>query len=145
MEGAEVNKFRLTNVFLLFLWIGEGLQAKPGLEALTGSPGGAPPCETSPPPLSPLPLIVSIGWLPQAWKEGPPLVERARIPDDFIINSPVPLINQWAKALPCATQLSHQMSSPPQWRTVLSPGLRADRETPSDSEDNSSQAPAQDR
>lgn len=102
-------------------------------------------CGTSPLPLSPLPLIVSIGWLPQAWKEGPPLVERVLIPGDFIIYSLVPLINQWAKGLPCATQLSHQMSSPPQPRTVMSPGLRADRETPSDGEDNSSPAPAQDR
>lgn len=39
---AEVDKFRRADAFLLLLWITEGLQAKPGLEALPRSPEEAP-------------------------------------------------------------------------------------------------------
>lgn len=54
-------------------------------------------------------------------------METGLILDDFIIYSLVPLIKQWARGLPCATQLSHQMSSMPPLLTVASPGLRARR------------------
>lgn len=143
-RDAEVNLFREANAFLSLVCISEGVRTGHGCGAFTCSPAAAPSLRDSRELfvcLFPRSFDCFRGVTPSLeW--GAPLVGKELIRDDFIIYSLVPLINQWAKGLPCATQLSHQMSSLPQPLTVTSPGLRACRETPSDSVAHSSQAGA---
>lgn len=145
---AEANTCRRANASRLLLWLTAGLWAGHRFAVVPRSPGGAPLHRDSGELLlclflhgfNCLPRVVtpSLQW-------GTPWAERALILDDFIIYSLVPLVNQWAKGLPCATQLSRQMSCLPQPLTVMSAGLRARRATPRDGEAHSSQAAARDR
>lgn len=142
-RDAEVKPFGEANAFLSLVCVPEGVRTGPGRAAFTRCPAAAPSLRGSGELfvcLFPRGFDCFRGVVTPSLEGGAPLVGKELIRDDFIIYSLVPLINQWAKGSPCATQLSHQMSSLPQPLTVPPPGLRARRQTPSDGAAPSSQA-----